>query len=105
MSGSRNLNFFIVFYLVVGLSLGASPTMYVTVYTTRYNTQYAIITRYWGVLPDGTYVLKSSETRYLTPEEYAEAVSEEERRRKAGRAQAPRGEGEGGVPTAVGVLT
>jgi hypothetical protein len=76
--------------------------MYVTVYTTRYSTQYAIITRYWGVLPDGTYVLKSSETRYLTPEEYAEAV-DEEGRRKAGRAQAPRGEGV--VPTAVGVLT
>jgi len=76
--------------------------MYVTVYTTRYNTQYAIITRYWGVLPDGTYVLKSSETRYLTPEEYAEAVGEEERRRKAGRAQAPRGEES---TTAVGVLT
>jgi archaellum component FlaF (FlaF/FlaG flagellin family) len=75
--------------------------MYVTVYTTRYNTQYAIITRYWGVLPDGTYVLKSSETRYLTPEEYAEAVSEEERK-KAGRAQAPRGEE---TTTAVGVLT
>jgi hypothetical protein len=76
--------------------------MYVTVYTTRYSTQYAVITRYWGVLPDGTYVLKSSETRYLTPEEYAEAVSEEERRRKAGRAQAPRGEES---TTAVGVLT
>jgi archaellum component FlaF (FlaF/FlaG flagellin family) len=76
--------------------------MYVTVYTTRYNTQYAIITRYWGVLPDGTYVLKSSETRYLTPEEYAEAVGEEERRRKAGRVQAPRGEES---TTAVGVLT
>jgi archaellum component FlaF (FlaF/FlaG flagellin family) len=76
--------------------------MYVTVYTTRYNTQYAIITRYWGVLPDGTYVLKSSETRYLTPEEYVEEMSEEEKRRKAGRAQAPRGEE---TTTAVGVLT
>jgi hypothetical protein len=63
-------------------------TLYTTIYTTVYETRYAIITRYWVRLPDGTKVLKREVTRYLEPEEYAVLVEEESRERR-GRAQAP----------------
>jgi hypothetical protein len=64
------------------------PTLYTTIYTTVYETRYAIVTRYWARLPDGTRVLKREVTRYLEPEEYAVLVEEESRERRS-RAQAP----------------
>jgi hypothetical protein len=63
-------------------------TLYTTIYTTVYETRYAIVTRYWVRLPDGTRVLKREVTRYLEPEEYAALVEEEESRERRGRAQA-----------------
>jgi len=71
------------------------------VYTTHYNTVYAVVSRFWIKLPDGTRVLKREETRYITPEEYA-VIVEEEAKRGRGRVQAPVEEGE--VATAVGAL-
>ena len=62
--------------------------LYTTIYTTLYETRYAIVTRYWVRLPDGTRVLKREVTRYLEPEEYATLVEEEAEERR-GRAQAP----------------
>ncbi len=77
----------------------ATPVIYSTVYTTRYFTVYAIISRFWARLPDGTRVLKHVETRYVTPEEYVVLTSEEKALRD--RVQVPVEESE--VSTAVGV--
>jgi hypothetical protein len=76
-------------------------TLYTTIYTTTYETRYAIITRYWVRLPDGTRVLKREVTRYLMPEEYAVLVEEEESRERRGRAQAPVEESERAVQLVV----
>jgi hypothetical protein len=62
--------------------------LYTTIYATLYETRYAIVTRYWVRLPDGTRVLKREVTRYLEPEEYATLVEKESRERR-GRAQVP----------------
>jgi hypothetical protein len=63
--------------------------LYTTIYTTVYETRYAVVTRYWARLPDGTRVLKREVTRYLEPEEYAVLVEEERERRGRARAQVP----------------
>jgi hypothetical protein len=68
-----------------------------TIYTTRYTTVYVVVSRFWTRLPDGTAVLKSEVTRYITPEEHP-VVSEETGRRR----NVPAWEGE--ATTAVGAL-
>jgi len=70
-----------------------------TTYVTRHETVYAIITRYWARAPDGVRVLTRQVTVYVTPGEFAEAVSEEELPRRFARVRPPRREGE----VAVGV--
>jgi hypothetical protein len=79
------------------MSHRAQPVIVSTIYTTRYTTVYAIVSRFWTRLPDGTAVLRREVTRYITPEEHPVVSEETERRRNA-----PAWEGE--ATTAVGAL-